>query len=262
MRIAAAFVVLLSFALPGRAGNPTPESAAIVAAFQKAASSPDAHVRAAAARALCDLGADSAQQQLFLLLKDKDDIVSAAAAEALAKCGDKTATKILLDLLATESATTNADGLVVASSATALLQFADMKAEERTVVTIRALGRSHDPAVAPAIIQELAHPRIGVQIAGAIALGRLKDRAAGKPLTAILETYYRTTQPTGAVIASDTTPANLQQLKDANAYRRSAIVWALGEIRDPAAKPILQRAIDDDNSLVRDAAKEAVEKLE
>ena len=47
--------------------------------------------------------------------------------------------------------------------------------------------------------------------------------------------------------------------KDANV--RASIVWALGQIADPKARDTLQKAINDQNSLVRDAAVEAIARI-
>jgi len=258
VRIAAAICVFigcvnLSFA----------SDAALQAALTHAASAADPHVRAAAARALADF--DCAKEILVKLINDENEIVSTAAVEALAKSSDKSTIKMLVDLLKTEAArpTVTNSSPVFQNSGTLLQQFAEMKSEERTVVAIRILGRSKDAAVVPVIIAHgLQSPYIGAQIAAAIALGRLKDRAAVQPLVEILAEHYRVTPSTGNTIETGSIPANLRQIKENNAYLRSAIVWALGEIRDPVARPVLQRARDDDNSLVRDAATEALEKIE
>src|SRR5438046_570712 len=59
----------------------------------------------------------------------------------------------------------------------------------------------------------------------------------------------------------DTTSLDHQRLVSTELYVRSTAAWALGEIRDPDARLTLQRAVGDINSLVRDAAKEALAKL-
>lgn len=237
---------------------------ALTEALKRATTSPDAHVRAAAARALGDTGDRSAMTQLITLLRDDNDIVSAAAAEALGKLGADSVMTEFIEVLTQPSADTNAaPGLVVGTESPTLKEFAAMKQEERLTAAIRVLGRSHNPrAVQPLLDHGLKSDAMGVRIAAAIALGRLKDRRAVAPLVELLQTYYdlRDKLKSGPIFEKTPSPAE-QHLKESEAYLRAAIVWALGEICDSGALPALKRAVDDDNSLVRDAAKEALDKL-
>jgi HEAT repeat protein len=49
--------------------------------------------------------------------------------------------------------------------------------------------------------------------------------------------------------------------KEKESRVRASVAWALGQIADPSAQEILRRAMNDDNSLVRDAAAEALAKI-
>jgi HEAT repeat protein len=42
---------------------------------------------------------------------------------------------------------------------------------------------------------------------------------------------------------------------------RASVAWALGQLGDPSALDTLKRALNDENSLVRDAAAEALAKI-
>src|SRR2546429_3206781 len=50
-------------------------------------------------------------------------------------------------------------------------------------------------------------------------------------------------------------------MKEKESRVRASVAWALGQIGDANAKEILTRAVNDENSLVRDAAAEALAKI-
>lgn len=239
---------------------------ALTEALKHATTSADPHVRAAAARALGDTGDKSATPQLVALLRDDNDVVSTAAAESLAKLGDASALSQFIALLTEQPAMTSTGaeaGLTFDTHSTPILkEFAELKRDEKQTVAIRVLSRFHDSkAVRPILDAGLKSPSISVRIAAAIALGRLGDRRAVAPLMQLVQDDYALaqSQSPGPTIDSKSSSEVAQHIKESKAYLRAAAVWALGKIRDDAAKPLLLRATEDENSNVRDAAKEALE---
>lgn len=226
----------------------------ITATLKTATTSSDPHVRAAAARALADGGDKSATNQLIVLLNDPDPAVATAAADAIGKLGDKSVTGLFIAML-TADHTGDAGGPVFGGDTAAV---AGLR-EQRIASALQALGRLGDSTAVPAILDNgLGAPQISVRIAAAVALGRIKDRRATGPLVALLQQRYEVQQ--GPVIDSPG-PQAAQRMKENIAYLCASAAWALGQIGDEQARTILVRAADDDNSLVRDAAKEALKKI-
>jgi HEAT repeat protein len=240
-------------------------SDALTEALKKATTAPDPHVRAAAARALGDLGDKSVTPSLIPLLRDREEAVSAAAAEALTKLGDRSVTALFVEMLtATDTnVTSESSGPVFGGGSPALANFARLKREERIAAALQILGRLGDTNAVPAIVEHgVRSSEVGARIAAALALGRIKDRRAVEPLAELLRQHYAalTGQVSGPTIETRP-PAAVQRMKENEAYLRAAVAWALGQIGDAQAQSVLLRAADDENSLVRDAAKQALEKL-
>jgi HEAT repeat protein len=166
---------------------------AIIAAFRQAAHSSNASVRASAARALCDFDDAGARAELLRLVKDESEVVATAAGEALGKCGGKEASAALVMLLEEESARIEAQqtGVTFRAEAKVPEQFQALQAEANAGRIYRAMGLSHDPAIADVVLKTgLSAKSVSTRIAAVMALGRLKAAAATKPLIAVLEDYY------------------------------------------------------------------------
>ncbi len=229
----------------------------------------DPHVRAAVARALGHSGDKTVVPKLLPLLHDSKGYVRSAAAEALGKLGDRSAVPALIALLAgIETAPGDDSGLVVKTQNDLLadkLKFTEV--EQKTAVAI-ALGelRAND-GVDSLIKHGLKSDDLSLQAAAAYSLGHIGDRRAVNPLQDTVRTYYDVLarmDPSGFVIDDGKTRATDTKRRDREkeARVRAAVVWALGQIGDPAAQQMLKRARDDDNSLVRDNAEEAISKCQ
>ena len=57
-------------------------------------------------------------------------------------------------------------------------------------------------------------------------------------------------------------PDPVRQMRERESRVRTAVVWALGQLHAAEATPILKQAADDVNSMVRDAANEALAKIQ
>ena len=226
----------------------------------------DPHVRAAAARALGDMGDKSAVTKLLPLIHDSNRYVHDAAAEALGKLGDRSAVTPLLQILSGRGDTTNetSKGLIIGSGLGFTAGWQLTAAQTRTRAA-QALGVLQAPEAVDSLIEALKDKDPAFRIAVATSLGQIRAPKAVDPLQDAILPYYLTIAPTnsgfvifdGAVKIPDEHRRETE--KDANV--RASIVWALGQIADPKAKDTLQRAINDQNSLVRDAAVEAIARI-
>jgi lysophospholipid acyltransferase (LPLAT)-like uncharacterized protein/HEAT repeat protein len=151
-RAAARGCVMLQTGLPAGVGSAGARAAAL-----RLLGSKDFEERAAGARCLGQLGDVSAVPLLLAALRKETQL---ALLRALARLGDHRATQPILKLLGEDHPAT--------------------RQGERQVV-IDALGLLGDPAAAPALERELAHPAWQVRRAAALALaraGRRRSRAA------------------------------------------------------------------------------------
>jgi len=229
---------------------------------------PDPHVRAAVTRALGRSGDKTVVPKLLPLLHDDNGFVRSAAAEALGKLGDRSAVPALITLLSGVEASGDDAGLVVKTKNDLLADKLKLTEIEQKAAIIVALGEMPAPeAVDPLIKYGLKSENLNLQATAAYSLGQIGDRRAINPLQDVVRDYYNTLaqmDPTGFVINPGTPSAaeNQQVNREQKARVRAAVVWALGQIADPAARQTLNRALNDGNSLVRDNAAEALAKLQ
>jgi HEAT repeat protein len=96
-----------------------------------------------------------------------------------------------------------------------------------------------------------------------VSLGKIGEVRAVQPLEATVRPYYDTAPDDnqGVTISSGQVDENMRLRKEKESRVRASVAWALGQIADPSAQEILRRAMNDENSLVRDAAAEALAKI-
>ena len=229
--------------------------------------------RRAAAFALVQLGDPSARPALERALLDVDPNMRSVAAEALGKLGCLAARPALTRTLLPSIRWRAAGAMVVAISLGMQRHYLTLESiftlenqEAQTAAAI-ALGRLGDSAARPALERALRDASIEVRVAAAIALGHLGDPLARPALERALQ-YEKTNVGKAAVMA-------LGQLGDSAALPvlesvlvnsvanytwevRTEAAKVLGEIGGIAAFSTLLHALQDSQSFVRDAAKEAI----
>ena len=225
------------------------------------------HLRAAAVRALGDMGGDkSVTQKILPLLHDDSGYVRGAAAEALGKLGDHSAIGPLIQILTGEGqADSNTVGLVIGDNPkfAATLELTKIQTKIRAVDALGVLAATE--AVDALINIGLKDKDPLLVAASAYALGRSRDIRAVNPLIEVVKPYYVSEIPKsdGIVILSGPgqIPDETRRSFEKAARVRASVAYALGQIADPKATEILQKAVNDQNSLVRDAAIEALARI-
>jgi HEAT repeat protein len=222
------------------------------------------HVRAAAARAIGDLGEKSIAPKVLPLLRDDSSYVRGAAAEALGKLGDRTAITPLIQVLTGEAVAQDLTRDLVIGTKDEFLAGLELTQLQTKTRAVEALGvlRAKE-AVDPIIQHGLTAEDPGLRAVSAYSLGQIGDVRAVQPLQMAVANYYQTA-PTdldyiidpGVKIADEA-----RRMKEKESRVRASVAWALGQIGDPAAKDTLLKALNDQNSLVRDAAFEALAKI-
>jgi HEAT repeat protein len=153
-------------------------------------------VRRAAADG-CPLLEDVAAAAALRLLRERDFELRAAGARCLGALRDSGAVAALLDVLREDPQLAVIKALAQigdhrATAAIAALLQDDHPADRQgeRVAVVEALGELADPAAAPALERELAHPLWGVRRAAARALERSGRPASRDPLKICLGDYY------------------------------------------------------------------------
>jgi HEAT repeat protein len=237
--------------------------------LRKKAQDDNPHVRAAAARALGDLGRKEAVPDLVILLRDPEGYVRSAAAQSLGKLGDRSAIQPLIGVLVGEQVPGqegSGTGLIIGTT-DQLPELARLKIVEEKIGAIRALGDLQAAeAVDPIIKYGLKSDDAGIRAEAAFGLGKIRDPRAIDPLREVVDPYYATTVPMqeleeGRMIATGPVPETMREIREKEARVRSSVAWALGQLRDQRAIPTLVKAANDVNSQVRDAAVEALAKI-
>jgi HEAT repeat protein len=240
----------------------------VVEALDAKCNDTDANVRAESARTLGILGERKALPKLVELLRDSNGFVRAAAAEALGKLGDRSATSALIEVLTGDQKQTapasEQDGLVIGTQPGPLPEIARMKMVEEKIIAAKALGDIRDPASVDSLIERgLKAEDAGLRAESAVSLGKIGEPRASGPLQAAVRPYYQAApvDAEGVTIATGTIDEKVRLMKEKESRVRASVVWALGQIGDASAKGILTRAMNDENSLVRDAAAEALARI-
>ena len=227
---------------------------------------PEPHLRAAAARALGDMGDKSATQKILLLLHDDSGYVRGAAAEALGKLGDRSAIGPLIQLLAGEKLSDLSTAGLVIGDKPKFAATLELTQAQTKIRAADALGVLAAPEAVDALIQYgLKGNDPLLRAASAYALGRSRDVRAVGPLLAVVQPYYDSDIPTPSGIVVQSGPGQIpdeaRRSFEKEARVRASVAYALGQIADPKAAAMLQKAVNDQNSLVRDAAIEALARI-
>jgi len=240
----------------------------LVEALEGKCNDADSNVRAESARALGNLGDRKAVPKLVDLLRDSNGFVRSAAAEALGQLGDKTATESLIQVLTglkqQPAAGSQQDGIVIGTQSGLLPDIAKLKLVEEKIIAAKALGDIRDPAAVDSLIERgLKAEDAGLRAESAVSLGKIGEPRAVKPLEATVRPYYQSApeDTQGVTISTGPIDEKVRLLKEKESRVRASVAWALGQIADPSAQETLKRALNDDNSLVRDAAAEALAKI-
>ena len=227
----------------------------------------DPHVRAAVTRALGDMGDKSAVPKILPLIHDPYGFVRDAAAEALGKLGDRSAVTPLVQILSARNSTNGySEGLLIGTGLGFTAGWQLTAAQTRTRAA-QALGvlQTQAPEAVDVLIDALKDKDPIFRATVATALGMIRAPRSLDPLQEAILPYYLTIAPTnsgfiiysGAGHVSDDVRVDVEK----EARVRASVVWALGQIADPKASVTLQKAINDQNSLVRDAAVEAIARI-
>ena len=240
----------------------------VVDALDAECSDTDANVRAESARTLGILGERKSLPKLVELLRDSYGFVRAAAAEALGKLGDRSATSALIGVLTGDNKPTEPaseqDGLVIGTQPGPLPEIARMKMVEEKIIAAKALGDIRDPVAVDSLIERgLKAEDAGLRAESAVSLGKIGEPRAIEPLEATVRPYYQAApaDAEGVTIANGPIDEKVRLIKEKESRVRASVVWALGQIGDANAKNTLMRAMNDENSLVRDAAAEALARI-
>jgi HEAT repeat protein len=231
----------------------------IVTALLKAAEDPSPDVRVAAARAL---GSFKDQRTIAalrtLLQQDKESFIRDAAAESLARLGDKTIGPDFIQ----ELTKPEPPGPVFSGNNTAAQELFYQQHVEKKTKLISGLGALREAkAVAAIVTNGLAASDLSLRVTSALALGRIGGEDAARALANLLEKEYRLLPPVKGHLIEAHVPAVASPSVQQSPYLRSAVVWALGEIGLPLAKPVLHKALQDHNSIVRDQARYALDRI-
>jgi HEAT repeat protein len=242
--------------------------------FEEKLSDPNPHIRAAVARFYGEKGDPRHATRISSLLFDDNHFVRSAAAETLGRFGDRTMIRPLMNVLTQQPPGGEPNVTPGGTNTTTMLgtgwdTLRDFIAREllhHKQEAIRILGDLHATEAVPLIIASgLRADYSGLRAAAAYALGQIGDRRAVEPLLETLRGFYTIAAPNAGTPTFADKPKfllNARQEFEAVVRIRMNTVWALGRLGDAAATPVLRQALNDPNSLVRDAATEALAKIE
>jgi HEAT repeat protein len=227
----------------------------------------ESDVRVAAARGLGFLGDDRGVGPLALALHDPVPEVRTAAAQALRRVGDTRAIEPLLNSLRDPNHNVRWH---VATALTAL----GWRPNSDTEFVLRsvALGQ-HEEAAAygeeavESLIKCLEDASSPKRQEAAVALGKIGDSRAVKPLEGVLEDedgHLRVSaiEALSQIGATDSRALLFRRLKDRDRHVRAAAVEALGRVGDPRiVEPIAESLLSDGSWEVRKLSVEALGRI-
>lgn len=254
-------------------------------------------VRIDAARALGDLGDPKAIDPLVEALKDKFRPVREAAAEALGKLGgDPRGVEAFLDFLKNSSSMVREEGAAALgkighrSAAEALIQVINDESFFVRLSAVISLGKVGDSGATEPLTQCLKDEDKDIREAASSALGIVGDARAVESLIQTLKdesprVRYHAADSLGKLGDARAVEALIEATRDKGwledaagknqgkkkspqnpgatprKWVRQKAVEALGMIGDARAVPALTEALNDKHEPVREAARQALEKL-
>lgn len=237
----------------------------VISRWTQELSSPDPLVRRDAARALGEARAVEAVPALCALLRrpagddesHPEHASRAAAAVALGRIGDPTATDVLLETIADPfnagTAASTALGRLIPPPVGELVRMTRDANAWRRARAVVSLGEIRDPSAFDAMVVLLDDPDLAVRRAAASAFEKLRDPRAASPLVAlmtdagepvIVRSYAA--MALGALKVPSTVDALLRTLDAPEALLRRAVARALCRIGDPRAREPLARLAEHD----------------
>jgi HEAT repeat protein len=199
------------------------------------------YVRAHAAIALGSIGDKRAFEPLLSVLENMDESIRGPVASALGELGDKRAVTPLIAAL-------EDDDLSVRSEAA------------------RALGNIGDVRAIEPLVGVLSDKRGEVRVRGVHALASIGKPALGKLIEALGNEYkdvrLETVRLLGYLREKAAIPHLIEALKNKNGdlYWRVSVIYALGEIGEPAVEPLIE-ALEDEDDDVRYFAADALKQV-
>lgn len=236
------------------------ERADAVPALVEALGDPSDRVRAAAARALGQLNARNAADQIRPLLRDAQASVRAAAVGSLGSMGDTAAVLAALD---------DADPVVVleaiAFARSAELQRALLQRFDRFSIPliVASLAQIDDASAAPLLASTLAGPSVPVRVAALQTAARIGDATLAGAVLPLLSDPHPSVrrsalQALPRVAADQAQPRAIAALDDGDATVREAACRLLVDAPAPAALPRLLAQLDDGYFPLNTAARDAI----
>ncbi|NLB00605.1 MAG: HEAT repeat domain-containing protein [Methanomicrobiales archaeon] len=230
---------------------------------------PEVGVRWKAAEALGKLGTP-AVEPLTASLRSGSVDVRWMAAVTLGDIGDPTAIPALIDALDDEdtyvrSRAALALGAIGEPARTEIIAALSSGSEHIRQSAVMALGRLGDESSIPPLIEALSDPDNEVRRQARSALGDI-GKPAIPPLVGALgsenELLWRETIAAFGLIGKPAIPALTMAFRHGDNLRiRMGAIRALGAIGDHRSADILNRALEDDEVEVREAAREALDDL-
>ena len=234
-------------------------------------------VREAAAKALGELDASEAIDNLIPALRDYDTSVGNAAAEALVHIGGATVIEKLIEQLKFRE---GVEDFNPASVARVLGELGDTRAVPQLIRELKsidcaewashALGEIRDPRSVEPLIKACLSSSPLIEFVSPMTAGLALRKIGDPSAVKILATYLvhknglirmRVAEVLGYLGDSAVLQSLIDALHDGDAFVRCAAAKALGEIGNSRAMLALEETLKDDNSDVRQAATESLGKL-
>ncbi len=243
----------------------------------------DSDVRRAAARTLGNIGDNAAMTALRSALASPNPEVRMTAMKELAAQGDPKSIKVFMKSLGSDDPKIRShaaiDFLVILTHdrketrEAGLQQLRTGDGEKVILLLVRALGEHQRKArewAAPKLVKAFHGESDDLRLMAVDALAQTNDPAYWEAFALALkiDSYPKVRYTAAKALGTlkPTEPAALKALiktlKDEHPAIRAMAAWALGEIGEPGARKFLKKALGDTNEKVRNAAEEALSRIQ